>query len=792
MRPGSFVKRQGAEGHRLGCSLKQKRVMIEDLVADLQNKKEIPPIGFLPAETAPVDLSKLRQAFCAAAGEATGLRVPSGQEGPSLDRVQLQVLLDRFFGQAGKLEAVAVRSALLKGSAAEHRVSWVQLRDAMHEGHYRQRVPLTTRIFALLDDPSCSRLARMISLFVMVLIVVSSVSFVLETSPRFRAGRWCQAGQGSAGNTKRDNVLPSGDCDLSAEPGANPVFESLETVCIIAFTIEYFARLLTAHAAPRDLEAEAAAASKKKFEAMGGNTNFMGQGTKTNAALAAVELDLAQDVDDDEHVVPSGTARTLSFMCGFANIIDLVAILPFYIALVVSDGPGGLSVLRVLRLARIFRIFKLGKYNEGMQMYGRVVGNSSKAFSLLIFFFVILMILFGSIIFASEQGQWYGPGEECPSDNGAGGSNSTCAEKYGGGAYLRPNLSGNGGLQPTPFVSILHGFWWVIVTCTTVGYGDYFPTTTAGKIVGFIAIPIGIVVIALPILIVANNFTAEYYSMQERAEARRAEKEIEEFAASSAGLTGTAAVKAQIALQTLVERAERNGSFKLRQIARTSRKAAVDTLTPEGHIRLLGGDGGGKDGGGGTAPSRAKKRRNSALGFAVYKPEAGLSAAELLDSYEDVAVHEAQARLVRLLKDSADTQSELGLGFIVEQIDGLARAAEAGQSANGREVDEVLYCALAFVSSSEALSGNVDLRLAMLAFCAACCADEVDTGEGGDGAAAALAAAPAVTEGRKPVGGQRRASVRRVSRLFNPDKAAALKADVQSELLAEDEKTTDD
>jgi hypothetical protein len=708
-------------------------------------EEEEEALEFLPRKTALVNLEELGAAFLRAAGAQT-----------DIDRPTLVRLLDEFFGPRGVTESIAARGALPR----QDRVSWKVLRDAVRKGRYRRRVPFATRLYALLDDPGASHLSRAISLFVMVLIVMSSISFILETMPAFRAQRWCVEGKGVSGTP---NILPSGECAASAEPGANPTFGVLEAVCIACFTAEYLLRLLSAHAAP--LEPGAAMAHARKQEGAGAGAeeeerSFMGRpkgGKKAGGGGGGGGGDgeneaLADFVAHQElHELPGGAARTWAFVVGFANLIDLVAILPFYIALVVSDGPGGLSVLRVLRLARIFRIFKLGKYNEGMQMYGRVVGNSTSAFSLLLFFFSILMILFGSVIYSAEMGEWFGPGEDCPSSDGAGRSNATCAQLYGGGVYLRPVLVGNGGLEPTPFVSIVHGFWWVIVTCTTVGYGDLYPTTTAGKFVGFVAIPMGIVVIALPILIVANNFTAEYYAMQERADARLAKKEIGEFIASSKSLAGVAAAKAKVVLRAMVQRAERNQYFVM------SAPDAPDALPPDAPVAAQVA----------ATPkhgSRKKPRRSSAVGFAVYRR----GASEDLDTFVDVNVAAARDRLVHALSEV----TEPGTAFVVRQIDALANVANDGRSPDTQDIDEVLFCVLAFVSRSAVLSDNNELRQALLTFCAACCSEE-STEEPPAG---------------KVLSPPRRGSQRRVSRIFSPGSAAldeALKAAADSGAEAE-------
>jgi len=170
------------------------------------------------------------------------------------------------------------------------------------------------------------------------------------------------------------------------------------------------------------------------------------------------------------------------------NIIDLLTILPFFVIEVVdtevdSIGDGGFQLIRIVRLTRVFRVFKLGKYSEGLALFGSVIKKSLSALYLLFFFMLISMIIFGSTIYYAERGEW---NEDL-------------------GYYTRPDLYGDG-IERTPFESIPKSFWWVIVTSTTVGYGDMVPRTLYGQIVGTIAMYFGILVLAMPMAIMSSNF----------------------------------------------------------------------------------------------------------------------------------------------------------------------------------------------------------------------------------------------------------------------------------------------
>jgi voltage-gated potassium channel len=140
-------------------------------------------------------------------------------------------------------------------------------------------------------------------------------------------------------------------------------------------------------------------------------------------------------------------------------LVDLMAILPFYLSLYLAFD------LRFLRVLRLLRIFKLSRYSPALGALLDVVRRESEA--LLAAFVVLLMLL---VISA-------------------------------GGIYLLENE-----LQPETFGSMPSSMWWAIVTLTTVGYGDVVPVTIPGKMFGGFIGLLGIGMIALPAAILASGF----------------------------------------------------------------------------------------------------------------------------------------------------------------------------------------------------------------------------------------------------------------------------------------------
>lgn len=191
-----------------------------------------------------------------------------------------------------------------------------------------------------------------------------------------------------------------------------------------------------------------------------------------------------------EYVVRLVTApNALRWILEPLSLIDLLAILPFYIELGAGEDSGlsGLAVVRAIRLVRLFRIFKNSKLSVGFRIVSRSLMRSSDALSLLLFLLMIGTVLFGALIYFAERGSFDEDIERWVRDDGT----------------------------QSPFQSIPHSFWWCIVTFTTVGYGDHFPVTGWGKLVGSVCVIVGILVLAFPVAIVGDAFSDEWDKVME-------------------------------------------------------------------------------------------------------------------------------------------------------------------------------------------------------------------------------------------------------------------------------------
>ncbi|XP_031961621.1 potassium voltage-gated channel subfamily A member 5 [Corvus cornix cornix] len=305
------------------------------------------------------------------------------------------------------------------------------------------------QVWLIFEYPESSSSARAIAIVSVLVILISIITFCLETLPEFRDERELPV------------PLPPQGGGLNGTPGDSPPMQSpssladpffiIETTCVIWFTFELLVRFF-------------ACPSKPEF-----SRNIM-------------------------------------------NIIDIVAIIPYFITLGTelaqhqqpgagsSNGGGGqqqamsLAILRVIRLVRVFRIFKLSRHSKGLQILGQTLKASMRELGLLIFFLFIGVILFSSAVYFAEADD-----------------------------------------PESHFSSIPDAFWWAVVTMTTVGYGDMRPVTVGGKIVGSLCAIAGVLTIALPVPVIVSNFNYFYHRETDHEEQAILKDEHSSAQGSTAG-----------------------------------------------------------------------------------------------------------------------------------------------------------------------------------------------------------------------------------------------------------------
>jgi len=183
------------------------------------------------------------------------------------------------------------------------------------------------------------------------------------------------------------------------------------------------------------------------------------------------------------YLYPDSKFAHLKFIFSFAALVDLAAVIPFYLPFIIKVD---LRFLRVLRVLRMFRVFKLGRYSEAMNVIGKVLKKEKEKLISTIVLTVIMIFISATVMYYAENTA-----------------------------------------QPEIFPNIIETLWWAVSTFTTVWYGDYYPITTVGKICGAIISLLGIMIVALPSGIICSGFMDEIYKSNNSKKCPHCGKEIE-------------------------------------------------------------------------------------------------------------------------------------------------------------------------------------------------------------------------------------------------------------------------
>ncbi len=152
----------------------------------------------------------------------------------------------------------------------------------------------------------------------------------------------------------------------------------------------------------------------------------------------------------------------LKFIFSKMGLIDLMAILPFYLPFICSFD---MRFIRILRVFRLFRLFKLNRYTSALKLVGEIFYEKRTELGLTVFVTVLLLLISSTLMYNIEHD-----------------------------------------IQPEQFPNIIATLWWAIATLTTVGYGDVYPITGMGQFISGIIAFLGIGMVALPAGIISAGF----------------------------------------------------------------------------------------------------------------------------------------------------------------------------------------------------------------------------------------------------------------------------------------------
>ena len=158
----------------------------------------------------------------------------------------------------------------------------------------------------------------------------------------------------------------------------------------------------------------------------------------------------------------SPIAARLRFLVSFDGIVDLMTILPFFYL-------SGFVAFRILRVVRIFHLFRINTSSDSFAVIVEVIFEKKNQIFSSVFIILVLMLASSLGIYSAEHEA-----------------------------------------QPEAFDNAFSGMWWSISALLTVGYGDIYPITTAGRIMGIIIALLGVGVVAIPTGIISAGFVEQY------------------------------------------------------------------------------------------------------------------------------------------------------------------------------------------------------------------------------------------------------------------------------------------
>ena len=169
------------------------------------------------------------------------------------------------------------------------------------------------------------------------------------------------------------------------------------------------------------------------------------------------------------------------FLKSSVNVIDYIATISFYTDLFLQQYVSHIKnadIFEFFSIIRILRLFKLTRHSSGLKILLQTFRASAKELMLLVFFLVLGIVIFASLVYYAER--------------------------------IQVNPAND-------FESIPLGLWWALVTMTTVGYGDMVPKTYLGMFVGAMCAMAGVLVVGLPVPVIVSNFAMFYSHTQARA-----------------------------------------------------------------------------------------------------------------------------------------------------------------------------------------------------------------------------------------------------------------------------------
>jgi hypothetical protein len=360
-------------------------------------------------------------------------------------------------------------------------VGWYEFCSVWKKRKIKATLSLAERIFLTLEDSERSIVGKIVSVLVFIAIIISTLGFILSTLPSMRV----QCPPKFVFDTDgRLSLNP--EFDEACRPQARPVFQQIDFACVMFFSVEYGTRLVL--------------------------SAWMRSEIVDRDKMVLLEW----MVTDEVVYRPHPLKRVMKFFFNWSNLIDLAAIMPgLLIGVVKSEDGEDSPVMKMLRLTRVIRAFRLGRRFEAVIIIIRSLNKSLRALKVLVLNLFLNMIIFGSLMYFVEQGDWYPEQGDFM--------------RFEDNEWRHSTQQWHEVKMTSPFNSIPTCFWWAIVTATTVGYGDWHtPRTAMGKVVAGVFMVWSLVVLALPIGVIGSNFS-DVWREYDREKSEEEDNRIQEL-----------------------------------------------------------------------------------------------------------------------------------------------------------------------------------------------------------------------------------------------------------------------
>jgi len=273
--------------------------------------------------------------------------------------------------------------------------------------------------------------------------------------------------------------------DDASPPVPFPMLSTIELCCLFFFCLEY-------------------------------TTRFCACGLVRTEIFNRQEL-LELSIGYDTIFMPTFFHRVAKFVFGPSNLIDLAAILPGVIGLFITLEGGAFVVLRLIRLTRVFRALRFIKGPAAVIL--STLQQSTTALYVLGFNFLLGIVISGALMYLAEVGDW---------DKDLHHYLRSVGDTYNNGTGRTEDM------DRSPFHSIPHAFWWAMVTATSIGYGDSFPTTGIGYVVGAATMVWSLVILALPVGVIGGTFSKVWksFELNEKLQEQKRQQELKAITSS--------------------------------------------------------------------------------------------------------------------------------------------------------------------------------------------------------------------------------------------------------------------